>query len=148
MFVAASCLVALGTAGLAQSVQRPTFGGAIDLLTINTSVRDAGGRPLTALQPSDFSVRIDGQTRRVLTARLFASEASRAAADGSPVARFIRNAESSPGRVVVFAIDRDSIRAGSERALLDTAAKMLGTLSPADAAGAIGLPGATTDLTR
>ena len=130
--------------------QRPpeTFRSGREVLTIDTSVRDANGRPLTDLQPSDFSVRIDGEPRRVLTARLFGTNAASAAKPETPVARFIRNADTPSGRVVMFAIDRDSIRPGSEKALLDTAASMLGTLSPADAVGAIGLPGAATDLTR
>jgi len=131
--------------------QRPaeTFRSGREVLTIDTSVRDASGKPLTDLQPSDFIVHIDGEPRRVLTARLFgAGEAAGPSKAETPIGRFIRNADTPPGRVVVFAIDRDSMRAGSERALLDTAANMLGTLSPADAVGAIGLPGTATDLTR
>jgi hypothetical protein len=125
-----------------------TFRSGREVLTIDTSVRDASGRPLTDLQASDFTVRIDGELRRVLTARLFGADGGSAAKAEAPIARFIRNQDTPPGRVVVFAIDRDSIRAGSERALLDSAANMLGRLSPADAAGAIALPGAATDLTR
>ena len=130
--------------------QRPaeTFRSGREVLTIDTSVRDASGRPLTDLQPSDFTVRIDGEPRRVLTARLFGTSAASTPKAENAVARFIRNADAPAGRVVVFAIDRDSMRAGSEKALLDTAANMLGSLSPAHAAGAIGLPGAATNLTR
>ena len=144
-------LIALGAWTATRAAQQQpaeTFRSGREVLTIDTSVRDASGRPLTDLQPSDFTVRIDGEPRRVLTARLFGADGGSAAKTDTPIARFIGNAATPPGRVVVFAIDRDSIRAGSERVLLDTAANMLGTLSPADAAGAIGLPGAATDLTR
>jgi VWFA-related protein len=130
--------------------QRPidTFRSGREVLTIDTSVRDASGRPLTDLQPADFTVRIDGQPRHVLTARLFGKDSGRAASSAAPIARFTTNVDTPPGRVVVFAVDRDSIRPGGEKALLDTAARLLDTLSPADAAGAAALPGPATDLTR
>ena len=42
-------LAVLGTAGLAQSPQ-PTFRGTLDLLTLDTSVRDKSGQPVADLQ--------------------------------------------------------------------------------------------------
>ena len=146
------CAGVLGLSALAQTPapQTPplTFRSGREVLTIDTSVRDANGRPVTDLQPADFTVRIDGEPRRVLTARPFGSDASRAATEAAPVARFIRNVDTSPGRIVVFAIDRDSMRRGGEKAAIDTAAKMLDALSPSDAAAALGLPGAGIELTR
>src|SRR3954468_9961094 len=135
--------------GPAAGQQAPaTFRSNREVLTVNASVRDASGRPVTDLQPTDFSVRIDGEPRRILVARMFGSDAGRAAADASPVARFRTNVDAPAGRIVVVAVDRDSIRPGAELALLDTAAQLVEHLSPADAAGAIALPGAATDLTR
>ena len=52
-----------------------------------------------------------------------------------------------PGRHV-FAVDRDSIRSGSERAILTTASAMIPSFSPADAVGVIGLPVGGIDPTR
>src|SRR3954470_6748953 len=146
--VLAVCAAAAPLLIARQQQPAETFRSGREILTINASVRDASGRPLSDLQPSEFSVRIDGEPRRVLTARVFGTQTGTSAVAASPTAHFLRNTDVTPGRVVVFAVDRESIRAGSERALLDTAAKLLGTLSPADAAGAIALPGAGTDLTR
>src|SRR5258708_930475 len=130
--------------------QRPpdTFRSGRDVLTVNASVRDGSGRPLTDLQPADFVVRIDGQPRTVLTARMFGTDAGRVTTDVTPIARFTRVIDTSPGRVVVFAIDRTSIKAGAEKAAIETAARMLDAVSPADAVGAVGLPGGGIDLTR
>jgi hypothetical protein len=50
--------------------------------------------------------------------------------------------------VVVIAVDRTSIRAGGELALLLTASALIDTLSPGDDAGAIGLPADAIEPTR
>lgn len=146
-------LIALGAWTATPAQQQPpaeTFRSGREVLTIDTSVHDASGRPLTDLQPADFTVRIDGEPRRVLTARSFGTnaDARSAAKADAPIAHFVRNADMPPGRVVVFAIDRESIRAGAEQVLLETASKLLNGLSPSDAAAAVGLPGSGIDLTR
>jgi len=145
--LAAGLCASLAAAAPGQQLPE-TFRSSRELLTINASIRDASGRPVTDLQPADFSVRIDGEVRRVLVARVFGRETTAAAAETAPVARARTNVGAPPGRIVVIAVDRDSIRAGAERALLETASRMLDTLTPADAAGAVALPGAVTDLTR
>ena len=74
--------------------------------------------PLTDLEASDFVVSIDGQPRRVLTARMFGTDEVQVAKAGTPVPRFTRASDATPGRVIMFAVDRDSIRSGSEKAIL------------------------------
>ena len=126
---------------------RQTFRSGLEVLSIETSVRDAAGAPLTDLQPSDFTVRIDGEPRKVLTTRLYGRDTH--AAPAAPVAAGpVANVDRPAGRAVVIAVDRNSIRAGSEQALLDTASRMLETLGPEDAVAAVSLPGAVTDFTR
>jgi VWFA-related protein len=133
----------------AQQPPAQTFRSGREVLTIMTSVTDGQDRPLTDLRSDEFEVRIDGQPRRVLTAQPFGADAGRAvAAAASPIPAFTSNVDIPPGRLVVFAIDRDSIRSGGEKAAIDTAAKMLDALSPSDAAGAAGLPGAGIEPTR
>jgi VWFA-related protein len=148
-FASATLTVALAAVHPAAQPQSPdTFRSGRDVLSVNASVRDGSGRPLTDLQAADFVVRIDGQPRTVLTARMFGTDADRVTNGVVPIARFTRVTEASPGRVVVFAIDRTSIKAGAEKAAIETAAKMLDALSPADAVGAVGLPGGGIDVTR
>jgi VWFA-related protein len=144
---AAAILVTLRPAAQQRSVE--TFRSVRELLTVDASVQDATGRPVTDLQPSDFTVRIDGEARRVLIAHVFGTDAGRlASADAAPVPRFARNVDAPSGRLVMFVIDRASIRNGSEKAMIETAAKMIDALSPADAVGAVGLPVGGIDLTR
>ena len=142
------------SAGLCLGVQQvpppPTFRSAVDLLTIETSVRDKRGVAMPDLQPSDFTVTIDGKPRTVVSAQFFKTETSgpRVLAGAPPTPRHLTNEEAAPGRVVVFAVDGDSIRTGQEKALFETASRMLDALSPADAVGLIEMPGTTIDVTR
>ena len=145
--VAALCLLA--PRGLAQS--QPTFRSTVDLLTIETSVRDTSGQPVPDLQASDFTVTIDGRPRKVVSSVYFKPDVTvggRVTGGAAPTPQYRSNAGAAPGRVVVFAPDSETIRGGQERALFETASRMLDGLSPADAVGLVELPGPPIDVTR
>ncbi len=151
----ALCLVALRVPGLAQSsssqTPQPTFRSTVDLLTIETSVRDKSGQPVPDLQAPDFTVTIDGKPRRVVSAVFFKADAAtgaRLSGGAAPTPQYVSNAGSTPGRVVIFALDSETIRGGQERALTETASRMLDGLSPADAVGLVEFPGIAIDATR
>ena len=146
--VVAAAFTCAATIASSQQTPLPTFRSGLEILTVEASVRDAAGRPVTDLQPSDFVVSIDGQPRRVLNARMFGTDEVRVAKAGTPVPRFARASDASPGRLIMFAVDRDSIRSGSEKAILNTASAMMTSFSPADAVGVIGLPVGGIDPTR
>jgi VWFA-related protein len=55
--------------GQAPDQQRATFRSAVDLVSIQASVRDKHGRPLPGLKASDFEVRDNGQPRSILSLR-------------------------------------------------------------------------------
>jgi VWFA-related protein len=136
---------------LAQQTPPPTFRSTVDLLTIDTSVRDKSGQPVPDLQASDFTVTIDGRPRKVVSAVFFKADAAagtRVSAGAAPTPQHVSNDRSSAGRVVVFALDAETIRGGQERALFETASRMLNNLSPADAVGLTEMPGPSIDLTR
>jgi VWFA-related protein len=151
-------VVCLGTLRLFALAQPPapqtpplTFRSNVDLLTIETSVRDRRGAPVPDLQASDFTVAIDGRPRKVVSAQFFKSDtaaAARLTGGGPPTPRHVTNEEATPGRVVVFLVDGESIDNGQEKALFETASKMLDALSAADAVGLLELPGRTIDVTR
>jgi hypothetical protein len=148
--VAALRLLALPQSPAPQSPP-PTFRSNVDLLTLEASVRDKRGAPVPDLQASDFTVTIDGRPRQVVFAHFFkANTASGARLTGGapPTPRHVTNDEVMPGRVVVFVVDGESIYNGQEKALFETASKMLDALSPADAVGLLELPGPTIDVTR
>jgi VWFA-related protein len=152
---AAVMLGALRVAGLAQSLSPqsppPTFRSTVDLLTIDASVRDKRGEVIPDLQASDFTVTIDGRPRQVVSAVFYkADPAARTRRTGgaSPTPRYVSNEGAQPGRVVVFALDPETITKGQERPFLETASRMLDGLSAADAVGLIELPGRFIEATR
>jgi len=84
-------VVALLTAMVTQQqMQPPTFRSSRELLTIDASIRDSADQPITDLTPADFTVRIDGQIRRVITARLFGGRDQPLTNQSDPIPRFSR----------------------------------------------------------
>ena len=155
MRVAAALSVALLAASLsaqvAQNDQAPTFRSRTDLLTVQAAVLDKDGRPVADLQASDFIVTVGGKPRKVAFARFYGSSGASvlgasAGARLEPAAG--GRAEATPGRLIMFVIDRETIKSGSEKALFDSGALILDALSPADAAGLIGLPSGGVKPTR
>jgi VWFA-related protein len=130
-----------------QQTTPATFRSGRDLLAIDASVTGPGDVPITDLKAEDFTVKIDGEVRPVLTVRRFGSTATSSGND-APVGRFARAADAAPGRIVVIVVDRVSLKAGSERAAIESASALLAKLSPSDAVAAIGLPGGGIDVTR
>jgi len=46
--------------------QTPTFRSGVDLVTVDVGVIDQTGKPVDDLHAADFTVKIDGQVRRVV----------------------------------------------------------------------------------
>lgn len=129
----------------------PTFRAGIDLLTFEASVVDADGQPVAGLTADDFIVTVNGEPRRVVTARFLEADRNSdatAAGDTAPVPAHAGNMSGMVGRTVVFVVDRDSIGPGSERVLLEAAGAVMDALGPADAVGLVGLPEGSVELTR
>ena len=153
--LAAACFLAVLSRSTAADQQpAATFRAGVDLLTVESAVFDKDGKPVPDLQPGDFTVTVDGKPREVRFARFYGTDASGmpeatiTVAAGAPPAAHVSNARTAAGRVVVFVIDRDTIRSGGEKALLQASSLVLDALSPADAVGVVGLPNGRVDLTR
>jgi VWFA-related protein len=149
-WLCAATVAALAASPLQNGQQRAseTFRSGRDVLTIDTSVTGPGDAPMLDLKTEDFTVKVDGRARAVLTVHRFGATTSAAAGDAAVIGRFVRASDSPPGRVVVIVVDRPSIKAGSERGAIEATAALLKSLSPSDAVAAIGLPGGGVDLTR
>src|SRR5262245_10445960 len=53
-----------------EPIQGPTFKTGIDLVAVDVAVIDRRGRPVEDLRAPEFSVKIDGEVRRVVSAEL------------------------------------------------------------------------------
>jgi Ca-activated chloride channel family protein len=73
IFVGLIVLCALGVASLRAQApvdqSKPTFRSALDLVSIQASVRDKRGRPVGGLTTADFEVRDNGQLKPILSLR-------------------------------------------------------------------------------
>ena len=155
------CLPAFASVGLvAQSAQTPAtppqqappvFKAAVELVAVDVSVIDGGGRPLRGLDASDFSVTVDGQVRRVTSVQ-FVSQSIEAAPQPLPepdLPRFSSNEGATGGRLVMVVVDQGNMNRSTAMELRETVAKLLGRLGPADRAGLAVVPGGIeVDFTR
>ena len=122
--------------------QGPTFRTGVEVIAVDVAVTDGKGEPVEDLLPPDFEVKIDGQLRRVVSSehvRIDLEAARREAADPFETL-YTTNLKPSNGRMFVIAVDQLSIRFGGARGLLDTAAKFIDKLSPADRTAFVAYP--------
>ena len=140
----------LGSTLQSAQQQPPTFRSGVDLLTLQTSVLDKSGKPVTDLTPTDFTVTVEGRPRKVLFARFRGGDPanSRAAETAPGPAAHAENARTAGGRLIMFVVDRDSMKTGTEKALIDSSTAILDALSPADAVGVLSIPVGGVDPTR
>jgi VWFA-related protein len=122
--------------------QGPTFRTGVELIAVDVGVVDGKGVPVEDLLAPDFVVKIDGEQRRVVSAeqvRIDVEAARREAADPFETL-YTTNLKPPNGRLFVIAVDQLNIRFGAARPLLDTAAKFLDRLSPADRVALVAYP--------
>jgi VWFA-related protein len=147
-------LLVLGVLPLAPAraqEQRPTFRSGVELVAIDVQVVDRDGKPIPALTPADFDVRIDGRKRTVVSADLMTYTAGEVAGKSAPPALVKSKAPlKTPGRVFVVAVDEGSLRPGDAMAARESARRFLKKLLPGDYVGVFKYPlfEKVLDLTR
>jgi VWFA-related protein len=146
-------LVAVSNSEQQKTAAQPAFRSGVDLLTLQAAALDGNGRPIVDLTADDFAVTIEGKPRKVLFAKFRGSGASNhtpATGTGATAgaASHADNTATAGGRLVMFVVDRDSIKSGTEKALLEAAGTILDALSPEDAAGLVSIPTGSAEPTR
>ena len=122
--------------------QGPTFRTGVDLITVDVGVVDGRGNPVDDLSAPEFSVKIDGEVRRVVTAELVkvdVAAAKKQVADKSETF-YTSNLTPANGRQIVIAVDQMHIRPGSIRPIMAAAQRFLDKLSPLDQVAFIVFP--------
>ena len=123
-----------------QAPQGPTFRTGVDLISIDVSAVDSRGRPVDGLLAPEFSVKVDGQPRRVVSVQQVKYGYSpvpagtrRPRVDVGKVETFYSTNITPPeGRLIVFAVDETNIDPGNVRPLLNAAADFIDRLNPSD----------------
>src|SRR5688500_14479036 len=136
-------VVALAAAALsAQEPQGPTFKTGIDLIAVDVAVVDDQGRPVEDLRAPEFSVKIDGEERRVVSAELFKVnvEEARRQVEEKTETFFTSNLTQPNARLIVIAVDQNNIHPGTIKPILTDASKFLDQLSPLDQVAFVAYP--------
>jgi VWFA-related protein len=125
-----------------EPIQGPTFKTGIDLVAVDVAVVDRRGRPVEDLRAPEFSVKIDGEVRRVVSAELIKVdvEAAKKQVADKTESFYTSNLTPPNGRQIVIAVDQINIRPGSLRPVLDAAGRFLDLLSPLDQVAFVAFP--------
>src|SRR5688572_24021441 len=84
-FILALLLAAVVRPGQAEQEAPQRFRARIDLITVDVAAVDSTGKPVENLRPGDFTVRVDGKPRSVVTADLIRIDRAKAPAPQRPV---------------------------------------------------------------
>jgi VWFA-related protein len=127
-----SLVVALGAYALAEDP--PRFESDVDLVAVDAFVVDKDGRPVSDLKPGEFTARVDGKPRSVVSVR-FVETAPRSADPAAPTAVGAPSAVPRvEGRRVVIVIDREELGVGAAQNAVDAASAFVAEMGPADRA--------------
>ena len=109
-------LIALSTVGIggtrplyAQTDTPPVFRSGVEVMEVDVTVVDGRGMPVRDLRAPEFTVTVDGQPRRVVSAE-FIGESSgpkQPAPQRDPWVS--NNTDRRPGRLIMLVIDRNNI---------------------------------------
>lgn len=125
-----------------EPIQGPTFRTGVDLVAVDVAVVDRRGRPVEDLRAPEFSVKIDGEVRRVVSAELIKVdvEAAKKQVADKTESFYTSNLTPPNGRQIIIAVDQVNIRPGSLRPVLDAAGRFLDLLSPLDQVAFVAFP--------
>ncbi len=124
--------------------QRPLFRAGVDLIEVDVTVVDGDSNPVTDLQASDFSVTVDGEPRRIVQAQFVSLRPPKDDEMAFPPAPeeifFSSNADQTPGRLILIAVDEESLLFGEGRQVMLAAGEFVDSLNPADRVGLAVIP--------
>ena len=147
----ALCSLLLPVSSFAQDATPPVFRSGVDLLEVDVNIVDGGGHPIASLRTPEFSVKVDGQDRKVVSSEFIRDDSSQSsAAGGYTVDPYVAtNTDRPRGRMIVIVIDQNNITSGRARDLIVSVRKFVERLPPADrvALVAIPAPGPAVDFT-
>ena len=113
------------------AAQQTVFRSGVDVVTADVTVVNGDGKPIAGLGADDFTVKVDGSTRRVIWAEFVPHTVTPLAAHSSSE-HFSTNEQTAQGRVVLVAVDQTHIRRVEGLAGLRAAAQFIDALEPID----------------
>ena len=106
-----------------QKPQVPTaqFESRADVVLVDVTVVSDNGEPVKGLTAADFQLTVNGKPREVHTVQFISSVGTKASPENPRLAEVSTNDAASTGRLLLFVVDENYLRAGSGRAVLTTA---------------------------
>jgi VWFA-related protein len=137
--LSAILVVAAAGPSLAQQPPQPppVFRSGVEALPIDVTVLNGQGEPVRDLIASDFTVRLDGKPRRVLSAQWIAAAGDLNASAPLP-AGYVSNAQAAGGRLIVLVIDQPNIPFGEMLPMRMAIETFIDRLSTADRVAVVG----------
>jgi VWFA-related protein len=155
---AATLAAALATLSPIRAQQTPTFRSGVNLLAIDALVVDRDGLPIAGLTPADFTVRINNQPRKIVSAELVRHATAETPAAASPAGTFstpgvvIRTPGTIPDntRTIVIAVDEPSFLSDQIKPAVRALQTFIRKMDPNDVVGVYVYPYAkpALDLTH
>lgn len=141
----AIALAAATVAVRAQQPAPPVFRSSVELTSIDIGVLDDRGRPLPDLGPGDFTVRVDGSERRVISADWIGLQTRELPPAPPPPDGYTGNANATGGRLILLVVDQPNIRFGGTLGIRRAINAFLDQLQPSDRAAVVGIgPGSAS----
>src|SRR5688500_16679251 len=142
-----SVLVALIVAGpgatalLAQSDQAPVFRSGVEVMEVDVTVVDAKGMPVRDLRAPEFTVTVDGQPRRVISAEFISDTSTPSGEPARPRDPYVsNNTDRRPGRLIMLVIDRNNIDTQTIRGATAALKRFVTSISPQDRLSLVTIP--------
>ncbi len=123
----------------AQQPQTPVFRSGVEVTSVDVGVVDGRGQPVTDLTPSDFTVQIDGETRRVVSADWISLVTPAKPDAPPPPPGFSSNENSTGGRLILLVVDQPNIRFGGGVVIRSAVNGFIDHLQPSDRVAVVGL---------
>ena len=124
----------------AQSDQSPVFRSGVEVLEVDVTVVDGKGVPVSNLHAPEFSVTIDGQPRRVVSAEFITGASTSGPTPAVRDPYVSNNTDRRPGRLIMVAIDRNNIETQALRQSVAPLRNFVKSLSPDDRLGLVSIP--------
>ncbi len=115
----------------------PVFRTAVDLVAVDAAVVTRDGQPVRGLTPEDFSLKVDGQPRRIASVQYVSQAPARTVSEE----QFSTNEGAAGGRLIMLVIDQGNIRQGRGNASVRAASQLLDMLTSGDRVALAVIPG-------
>jgi VWFA-related protein len=137
-------------AALGSPDQAPVFRSGVEVMEVDVTVVDAKGMPVRDLRVPDFTVTVDNQPRRVISAEFISASYTSSPESAKPRDPYVsNNTDRRPGRLIMVVVDRNNIDTHTIRTALGAMRQFVTSIAPEDrlALFTIPAPGPSVDFT-